>query len=49
MCEVEAPGVFSVPKTGTVQVMADITPDNEADVRSAIRHCPSHALSLTEI
>jgi ferredoxin len=48
MCEVEAPEVFSVPKTGTVLVISEVTPQNEAAVRSAIRHCPSQALSLKE-
>lgn len=48
MCEVEAPLVFSVPKRGTVEVLQQITPDNDAAVRSAIRHCPTQALSLKE-
>lgn len=46
MCELEAPGVFAVPKTGPVAVVGEIT-DPEA-VRSAVRHCPTGALSLEE-
>lgn len=46
MCEVEAPDVFSVPKVGPVTVIGPIT-DVEA-VRSAVRHCPTGALTLME-
>ena len=46
MCELEAPDVFSVPKVGPVAVVGDIT-DPDA-VRSAVRHCPTGALSLQE-
>ena len=48
MCEVEAPSVFRVPKTGIVEVIGDITADNLEAVRSAVKHCPSRALSLKE-
>ena len=48
MCEVEAPEVFSVPKAGIVQVIAPVTPDNVEAVRSAVKHCPSRALTLKE-
>jgi ferredoxin len=46
MCEVEAPDVFSVPKVGPVDIVGEVT-DLEA-VRSAVRHCPTGALSLVE-
>jgi ferredoxin len=46
MCEVEAPDVFSVPKVGPVDVIGEVT-DLEA-VRSAVRQCPTGALSLVE-
>ena len=48
MCEVEAPEVFRVPKTGTVEIVAEVTDDNLPAVRSAIKHCPARALSLKE-
>ena len=48
MCEVEAPTVFRVPKTGIVEVFGEITADNLEAVRSAVKHCPSRALSLKE-
>ena len=48
MCEVEAPDVFLVPKTGAVTVIGEITAANVEAVRSAVRHCPTHALTLLE-
>ena len=49
MCALEAPELFEVPKHGTVQVLhPEVTPQNEAAVRSAIRHCPTQALSVKE-
>lgn len=48
MCELEAPGLFAAPNGGPVEVLRDLTPDDEAAVRSAIRHCPTQALSLEE-
>lgn len=48
MCELEAPEVFSVPKTGPVDLVGvDISTNLEA-VRSAVRHCPTGALTLLE-
>ena len=46
MCELEAPDVFSVPKVGPVAVIGELH-DIEA-VRSAVRHCPTGALTLEE-
>ena len=48
MCEVEAPDVFLVPKTGPVTVIGEITPSNLEAIRSAVRHCPTQALTLLE-
>jgi ferredoxin len=48
MCEVEAPDVFSVPKTGPVEVIGEVTNANLGSVRSALRFCPAQALSLKE-
>ena len=48
MCEVEAPDVFAVPKTGPVTLVRDLTDADLPAVRSAVRHCPTHALSLKE-
>jgi len=48
MCEVEAPGVFAVPKVGTVQIVGAVTHANLESVRSAVHHCPSRALTLQE-
>ena len=45
----EDPDLFHVPKHGTVQIeRPEVTPDNEAAVLAAIRHCPTQALSLKE-
>jgi ferredoxin len=46
MCELEAPDVFSVPKVGPVEVVGETT-DADA-LRSAVRHCPTGALTLLE-
>ena len=46
MCEVEAPEVFAVPKVGPATVIGPVG-DVEA-VRSAVRHCPTGALTLME-
>lgn len=48
MCELEAPDVFRVPKRGIVEVLQELTADNETAVRSALRHCPTQALSIKE-
>jgi ferredoxin len=48
MCEVEAPSVFRVPKHGTVEIVGEVTEANQSAVRSAVKHCPSGALSLKE-
>lgn len=49
MCESEAPDVFSVPKRGKVEILDPSPPDSlRADVLSAIRECPTQAISLVE-
>ena len=48
MCELEAPDVFLVPKTGPVTVIGELTSANVEAVRSAVRHCPTQALTLLE-
>lgn len=48
MCEVEAPEVFAVPRTGPVTVVREPSEADLPGVRSAVRHCPTHALSLKE-
>lgn len=49
MCALEAPDVFRVPKHGTVEILVpEVTAQNEDAVRSAMRHCPTQALSLEE-
>ena len=48
MCELEAPDVFSVPKSGPVTVLRDLTGADLDAVRSAVHHCPTGALTLQE-
>ena len=49
MCELEAPEVFTVPKSGTVQVLLDEPPAELHDVvQLAVKYCPTRALSITE-
>ncbi len=49
MCEMEAPGVFSVPRKGKVTVLDPAPPDSErAAVEAAIRYCPTQALKLLD-
>ncbi|MEV0030097.1 ferredoxin [Nocardia sp. NPDC050793] len=49
VCQSEAPAVFAVPKRGHVEIL-DSSPDPEQReaVASAIRYCPTRALSLTD-
>lgn len=49
MCELEAPGVFRVPKRGVVEILDAEPPDElRDDVERAIEMCPTRALSLTD-
>ena len=49
MCELEAPEVFVVAKSGTVEVRLEEPPAELHDaVRLAVKYCPTRALSITE-
>jgi ferredoxin len=49
MCELEAPGVFKVPKHGTVQIVdSEPADDIRAHVERAIEMCPTQALFIKE-
>ncbi|MEV6429523.1 ferredoxin [Nocardia sp. NPDC051463] len=47
VCQDEAPGTFTVPKRGKVEI-TDPTPGSAAaaDVERAVRYCPTQALSI---
>ncbi|MEU6035668.1 ferredoxin [Actinomadura sp. NPDC047616] len=49
MCELEAPGVFEVPRKGKVRV-ADPEPSEDLrnEVAAAVRYCPTQALKLID-
>jgi len=48
VCQDESPGLFTVPKGGTVQILqTDPSGDLEA-ARAAVRYCPTQALSIVE-
>ena len=48
MCQMEAPGVFHVPKKGQVEILDAEPPETERrHVEAAIRYCPTQALRLT--
>ena len=49
MCEVEAPGHFTVPKRGKVEILNAEPPDQDRDaVQNAIEMCPTRAISIVE-
>ncbi len=49
MCEIEAAEVFSVPKSGTVEIIQERPAAGlEAAVRLAVQYCPTRALSIEE-
>ena len=49
MCQLEAPDVFEVPKRGEVIVLDSSPPaESRARVESAVRNCPTQALSIVE-
>ncbi len=48
-CEGEAPEVFAVSKKGELTVLVERPPDAQrAAVSTAVRYCPTHALSIQE-
>ncbi|MBO0853286.1 MAG: ferredoxin [Nocardia sp.] len=46
MCQMEAPDIFTVPKHGTVEIAREPSEADRADVESAVRYCPTQALSI---
>ncbi|TDC46193.1 ferredoxin [Actinomadura sp. KC345] len=49
MCEIEAPDVFEVPPKGKVRILDDEPPEDvRAEVKAAVRYCPTQALRLLE-
>jgi len=49
MCELEAPSVFEVPKRGKVIVLDESPPPRlRGLVESAVRNCPTQALTIVE-
>lgn len=49
MCELEAPGVFAVPRRGKVTVTDPAPAEGQrAAVEAAIRYCPTQALKLID-
>jgi ferredoxin len=45
VCEIEAPDVFEVPRKGKVRLLEEDPPDS-AELRAAVRFCPTQALRL---
>ena len=49
MCQLEAPEVFEVPRRGTVVVLDPAPPARlRTKVESAVRNCPTQALTIVE-
>ncbi len=48
VCQDEAPNLFTVPKKGTVQLLATDPGDELRAARAAVRYCPTQALSIVE-
>jgi ferredoxin len=49
MCELEAPGVFSVPRKSKVTVAEPSPPESQRSaVAAAVRYCPTQALRLLD-
>ncbi len=49
MCELEAPGLFTVPTNGKVKLSAAEPAESERSaVEAAIRYCPTQALRLID-
>jgi ferredoxin len=48
MCEVEAPGHFTVPKRGKVEILNAEPPEQDrAAVQNAVDMCPTRTLSIS--
>jgi ferredoxin len=49
VCESEAPGIFEVPKGGTVVVLSPEPDENHHEaVRLAVKYCPTTAIRIEE-
>lgn len=49
VCAAEAPGVFTVPNRGKVEILhAEPGPEARAAVMDAVRYCPTQALSVID-
>lgn len=49
MCELEAPGYFTVAKRGQVQILDPTPPEEDrAQIEQAVQACPTQALSIKE-
>ncbi|MGV9663976.1 ferredoxin [Nocardia niigatensis] len=49
VCAAEAPGVFTVPHRGKVEILdTDPGPETRAAVTAAVRYCPTQALSIVD-
>jgi ferredoxin len=47
VCQDEAPEAFHVPKRGKVEILDAVAdPRSQAEVRRAVRYCPTQALSI---
>jgi ferredoxin len=49
MCELEAPGVFAVPRKGKVTLIDPEPPESQRTaVEAAVRYCPTQALRIAD-
>jgi len=49
VCENEAPGLFEVGKNHQVVVLETAPPeDRRAELKAAVRFCPTHALTIVD-
>jgi ferredoxin len=49
VCESEAPAVFKVSKKGVLEILDESPPEAlRAQVESAVKFCPTHALRIEE-
>jgi len=49
VCESEAPDVFTVSRDGVLTILDTRPPDDlRGAVELAVRHCPTHAIRITE-
>jgi len=49
VCAAEAPDIFEVPKRGQVEILDPSPgPEHRTEVASAVRYCPTQALSIVQ-